>query len=307
MNCIVTHMNPDWDAIGSSWLLARFVPELREAEVRFVNTARPDPEVIATAAAVVDTGLVHDPARMRFDHHQPGVPRSVSAVWQVYEFLLGTVTDPEARFRLEAIRALADLICRFDVGAVDSSVEFSRVFGIHAMLGGQKMRIQEQMPPECWNDEFLKAGFAILDDLARVLVARAEAARDYEKSIVYRSADGRVVAHRQGSSQLAFQAGATLVLFEGKPFETGGGALSLPVGMTRNTEDREPHIGTVVTAVLADEENLPPEIRAELERWWLHPDGFYGGRGGPAAPNSTPVTVDVAEIAALVDRTWRRA
>ncbi|NMC35793.1 chromate resistance protein [Candidatus Beckwithbacteria bacterium] len=66
---IITHTNPDPDAICSVWLLRRFDQEMIEAGVAFVSagktyqdqTADSDPDVIH-----VDTGMG------QFDHHQTG-------------------------------------------------------------------------------------------------------------------------------------------------------------------------------------------------------------------------------------------
>ena len=52
---IVTHTNPDMDAITGVWLLKRF-GGLEDEPVKFVNTGNPDVEMLDKAVAVVDTG-----------------------------------------------------------------------------------------------------------------------------------------------------------------------------------------------------------------------------------------------------------
>src|SRR3972149_4062797 len=52
---IVSHVSPDWDAITSLWLLQRF-GGFATAAIELVNTGKPDPEILAGAAVVVDTG-----------------------------------------------------------------------------------------------------------------------------------------------------------------------------------------------------------------------------------------------------------
>lgn len=303
---IVTHTNPDWDAIASAWLLKRFWTPLAMARFAFVNAGKPDPATMLQATAVVDTGLEFDAERLRFDHHQASVPRNVSATRQVYDFLLARVEDLLVRQRLEAIQNVIELVWQFDVGETGPAVEFSRVLGIHALLGGAKDRLRKSEPAETWDMAFLNAGMGILDDLSSVLASRAEAARSYASSVVYRSADGRVVGLRHGAAQLAYREGATLVVYEGRPFQTTEGWLSQPVGISRGFEDPEPHAGAVVAAILSEKLDLDAAIRGEMESWWQHPDGFYAGRGAAAAPNSTPITIDIAEIARLVDEIWCR-
>ena len=77
MKIIVTHINPDQDAISSVWLVKRFFPGWDKAEVKFVpagktlnsNSPDNDPEIIH-----VDTGLG------KFDHHTTGDKTVCAAV-----------------------------------------------------------------------------------------------------------------------------------------------------------------------------------------------------------------------------------
>lgn len=67
MKTIVTHLSPDLDAIAALWLVKKFMPEWKEADVQFVaagstlNNIPPDanPDIIH-----VDTG------NGKFDHHK---------------------------------------------------------------------------------------------------------------------------------------------------------------------------------------------------------------------------------------------
>ena len=79
---IVTHKNPDIDAIGSIWLLKRFEKGFEEADVKFVNAGDTyqDQEVDSDPNVVhVDTGLG------RFDHHQTA--ERTCAAEKVLDFL----------------------------------------------------------------------------------------------------------------------------------------------------------------------------------------------------------------------------
>lgn len=64
---IVTHFNPDLDAVASVWLIKRFLPGWKEARVEFVPAGKTlDNQPVDSNLNVlhVDTGLG------RFDHHQ---------------------------------------------------------------------------------------------------------------------------------------------------------------------------------------------------------------------------------------------
>ncbi|HRN69919.1 MAG TPA: hypothetical protein PLS49_01930 [Candidatus Woesebacteria bacterium] len=79
---IVTHISPDLDAIGSSWLIQRYMPEWDAAEHAFVPAGQTldgtdpdaDPNIIH-----VDTGLG------KFDHHQ--LTERTSATKRVFDYL----------------------------------------------------------------------------------------------------------------------------------------------------------------------------------------------------------------------------
>lgn len=63
---IITHINPDPDAITSVWLLRRFEKELSEASVKFVNAG----ETIDGNPADTNSDIIHvDTGGGQFDHH----------------------------------------------------------------------------------------------------------------------------------------------------------------------------------------------------------------------------------------------
>lgn len=74
---IVSHTNPDLDAIMSMWLLVRFdQPRFGDAELAFV----PAGETYKGEMVDSDETIVHvDTGRGAFDHHQPGVKNTCAA------------------------------------------------------------------------------------------------------------------------------------------------------------------------------------------------------------------------------------
>ncbi len=64
---IITHFNPDLDAIGSCWLLQRFDPDFKKAQIKFVAAG----ETYQNQKADVKEEVVHvDTGMGKFDHHQ---------------------------------------------------------------------------------------------------------------------------------------------------------------------------------------------------------------------------------------------
>ena len=69
MKNIVTHTNPDMDAVSSVWLIKRFLPGWEEARVNFVKSIESTEEKNQKA----DTNpneLWVDVGRGKLDHHQ---------------------------------------------------------------------------------------------------------------------------------------------------------------------------------------------------------------------------------------------
>lgn len=290
---IITHVSPDWDAIGSVWLLKRY-GGLADADVLFVNTGAPDPAVLEAATAVVDTGRVFDPATLRFDHHQleGTAANETCATTLVAEHLFGDlphVLDP-----------LTFLIYNGDTGKPHGGAWHSRLVGIHALLSAAKATKR-------FDDYGLLAfGFDILDLLADSLTAAAVARRSLEAHTVYRSDDGLVVALRdapQGATFAAHEAGARLVVF--------GDYTKNAIGILRGGEGADVHAGGLVGSLLNDYDCGLDDISAalydELATWYRHQGGFFCGRGTDKAPSDTPILVDLVDVARALDAAWLRS
>ncbi len=64
---LVTHINPDPDAIASVWLFRRFDPQFNDASVAFVSAGKTYKNQVVDS----DSDIVHvDTGMGRFDHHQ---------------------------------------------------------------------------------------------------------------------------------------------------------------------------------------------------------------------------------------------
>jgi hypothetical protein len=311
---IVTHTNPDLDAVTGVWLLKRF-HAMAEAEVAFVNTGNPDPDVLAEATAVVDTGREFDDSRLRFDHHHlPGqAANDTCAARQVYEFVNYFLYSWSGSWELDYLRPLVDLVFAGDTGRDEANQ--SRELGLHAIFAGYKSRMKDESEDGRVSDmAVLQMGFSLLDALETRLRKQVEVKRDLAQKVVYKSDDGQVWGIRHGTSGHAFaayEAGARVVVFEGEPTEVEGGT-TYPVGIMRAGEWQEPHVGELVETILAGLRNYTATdgqaeaIYSELDSWFKHPAGFFAGRGTPKAPVFEPVEIDLAWLAAEVSDAWER-
>lgn len=291
---IVTHISPDFDAIGYVWLMQRFGGGADQPVV-FVDTGNPDPDILASAWSVGDTGRVFDPAARRFDHHQlPGIESNQTcATLQTYEWLIAHETTPD----LIAIRPIVELIFCGDTGSPLAGADASRTVGIHALLSAQKANRRADA-------ELLAYGCDLLDDLADVAIARAHGAAQLHTFTTYRSDDGLVVAldgAPRGATYAAFDAGARLVFFASE--DRGSFARGVQRG---NSESGEPHVGELIDLVACSTPHI--DLITEINQWFLHPAGFFAGRGTAKAPCETPMRegLTIAMIAAAVNGVWTR-
>lgn len=86
---IVTHKNPDPDAIGACWLLSRFGgAKFEGARFFFVSAGQEIGSDILEAKEIASNEVVHvDTGMGVFDHHQPGHTERDSATKIVHEYL----------------------------------------------------------------------------------------------------------------------------------------------------------------------------------------------------------------------------
>jgi hypothetical protein len=290
MQTIVTHTNPDMDAIASAWILKKYL--LPDAEIFFVNTGATDPALLDFATAVVDTGKVYDTARLRFDHHQfPGESaNSTCAAMQVYWYLLGLGAP------VTHLESLIFLIYQGDTGKPEANE--SRRLGIHALLSGYKFWFRENgAAPRIPDDMLYEQGARMLDVLESWLRKQRDARAELAEKVVYRSPDNAVWAIRHGGVSTTFAAyeeGAQVIVFEAEPLDLVGGT-TYGVGITRAQESTT-DVGQLAKAVAASH----PEFAEEIGRWFCHPAGFFAGRGTAKAPVFEPVTVDIATLARAI-------
>lgn len=103
---IVTHMNPDLDAICGVWLFKKFDNSFKDAELEFV----PAGETYNNQKVDSDESVVHiDTGLGRFDHHQ--LEGSTCASELVFNYLKSKYRDLE---KDKALLQLIKVVCQID-------------------------------------------------------------------------------------------------------------------------------------------------------------------------------------------------
>jgi hypothetical protein len=285
---IITHQSPDWDAIGSAWLVQRYL--LPDAGIICADRETIEQCMSDRGCAIVDCGGQYAPPLFHFDHHHlPGSDANATcATQQVFEWVART--QP-----VTYLAPIIDLIWAGDTGRNLYGADVSREVGLHALLSGRKAA--------GWTDNLLMEwGCQELDLLAGRLKRQAEAAAELAEKCVWRSEDGKVIAIEHGQprhSQAAFAAGATLVVFRSDiPTENG---TSYAVGVQRSQAAEFPHVGEL----LAESEI---DATTQTDGWVRLEAGFFAGRGTAKGPRFDPVPeeLSVEHVARAIDLAWER-
>lgn len=300
---IVTHTALDLDAITGVWLLKRYRRGLDNASIEFVNTGNPDPDLLAKADAVVDTGKILDPDNLRFDHHQlPGDESTgTCAALQVWEYLMSKDIS------VEHLKPLAMLVYAGDNALKIHGAGSSQEVGLHALLSGFKGTNKYAT-----DDQVFEWMCNLLDIIDIRLKSLTEAKAELDEKMVYQSNDGKVVALKHASTAVSFAAyevGAVLVAFEGEPIvDTNGEIISYPIGISRNPEATEPHIGELVKSIITMSRVTERMrlVQDELKLFFNHNAGFFSGKGTAKAPFPHPSLCELAELAEWIDHAWER-
>lgn len=168
---VVTHTNPDLDAIGAAWLLKRFDQDCKDAQVKFVpagDTYQGKPVDSDSQVVHVDTGLG------RFDHHQ--TDEHTSAAVRVLEHLLaekpGQLEAGEALKRLVAIIVEDD---HFEDCYWPEADHDRYTFFLSAILDGFKSGSQVN------DEQLVEFGMECLDGVYTTLKLRFEAEKELGK------------------------------------------------------------------------------------------------------------------------------
>lgn len=177
MKIIVTHMNPDLDALTAVWLLKRFGgEEWEEAAVKFIPAGQTykdkkvdsDPDVFH-----VDVGLG------RFDHHQQN-DETVCAATLVLNYLI----QKSKQFATnEALKRLVAVVLAFDWAAHYRWPDIKRdktsfLFFEHGILEGWQKLYRNQ------SDKHLELALPILDGIYENLKSKCEAETVIKKSAI---------------------------------------------------------------------------------------------------------------------------
>lgn len=204
MKTIVTHLSPDVDSITSCWLIKRFLPGWKNAQIRFVpagsslNNQPPDenPEIIH-----VDTGLG------RFDHHQTN--NDTCAAKKVLEYLIkknyikGWQICP-----LQRLITFVNEIDHFGEVYFPEATSDRYEFLFSQIIEGLKPILKEE-------EKITEEGFILLEAIFNILKNKVKAEEEVQKGFIFQSIFGKSIAletRNEEATKLALKMGFHLVI-----------------------------------------------------------------------------------------------
>ena len=129
MKQIVTHADPDLDAIVSAWIAQDFLFQGHRSEVLFVSRKVPE-RLMLHADCLVDVGNTYSPENYRFDHKPPAFENrnSTCATRLIWEYLL------DAKVAVKHLEPLVEITYQGDTHRNSEALKRSRIDGPHAKL-----------------------------------------------------------------------------------------------------------------------------------------------------------------------------
>lgn len=189
---LVTHIDPDIDAIAGIWLIKRFFPGWQETDYYFVprgktfRNAPPDddPQIIH-----VDTGLGN------FDHHQ--TKKHISSAELVFKHLLKIqkLSSANKIILKRLVKVITEIDMAQDIAWEDANND-RYGFMLHNFLYGLKFSGDNA------GDKKVDFTLSLLDSIFFVLKNKIRAEQELKKGKVFKTQWGRAIALESGISDV---------------------------------------------------------------------------------------------------------
>ncbi|HXS14972.1 MAG TPA: DHH family phosphoesterase [Candidatus Saccharimonadales bacterium] len=304
MHIIITHDSPDWDAIGSVWIIKRFLPGWENAKVEFVPAGERSPRVANKVkeadekiiVEVKEDKILHmDTGFTPLDHHQDKDTSvcSTSKAWQYVleenKDLHGGVEQTKKDGKVEAIGRVVDYIVELDhfkeVFWPDAASNIHE-FSLYGILDGMKGLHPSQ------SDYYVSWGMEILDAMVRRFESRIWAEREIAKGRAFETKWGKglgIESINDSVIKLAQKTGYSVVV------------------------RRDPRKGYVRIKALPYKEGVTKDINLTLAAeqlrkmdpeatWFLHVSNKMLLNGTPKNPKMVPTKLSLDEIIRVLEK-----
>lgn len=272
---VVTHMNPDLDAVTAVWLVRKYFPGFSDSQIKFM----PAGEALKEEAVDSNLNTVHvDTGGGIFDHHQTN--EMTCAAKLVWEEVKHRYPERIKEVEEEAVDRLVAIVTEVDharelVWCEAKSDRYELC--LHQLVGGMNLLYQD--------DEVVVQSAKVLDAGLVIMKTKIMAERLLETGERFETSKGPGIAVEADNSELKFTAmreGYSLVVR--KRTKTGH------VGVYARW-DREIDL----TRVFEELRRLDSQAT-----WFLHSSKCLVLNGSTKNPQMKPTKLSLAEVVAVV-------
>lgn len=278
---LVTHKNPDLDAITSMWLFVRFdQSRYGDAHLEFI----PASTTYRSLPVDTDAEIVHvDVGYGRFDHHMPG-GYTTCASRLIYEYLVaqGLVAPSDVALRQMVEFALA--IDRFEDSGWEDPLAIRYAYTLHEVIPAlHELQVMD-------NEAVTRYVFVYLDGVYQRLKQVNKATEEIKAGREFNWQGGQAIAILSGNGEvikIAQKKGYTLVIL------------------------KHPDYGHMRIKALPEENiDLTPlyDKIMELDRpeqWFLHPSKQMLINGSDKSSPKEPTSLSLDQAVQLVQETYK--
>lgn len=301
MKIIVTHMSPDWDAIGSVWIIKKFLPGWQDADVKFVPAGQrlsnsklktknlKDPiELIGEDEVIhVDTGLTP------LDHHQTQ-DRNISAASLCWDYVqrIENAGKKLTAEHIEAVSRIIKIIVDTDhfkeVFWKDPAADYHELSFL-GLLEGLKFEKQNQ------DDYYVEFGIKCLNSFLHTFENRIWAEREIqEKGIAFETQYGKGMGFETLNDtvlKLAQKMGYVLVVRK----DPRKGYVRIKA--RPSSEDQKDGKNIDLTLAYEQLSKIDPDAT-----WFLHVSKKMLLNGTPKNPKMRPTKLKLSDIIRVLEK-----
>lgn len=276
MKIIVTHFSPDLDAITAVWLIKKYLPGWKEAEIKFVSAGK----TLDNQAVDWNKDIIHvDTGLGRFDHHQSN--KKICAAKLVFNFL--KKENYIKKNDITALERLTDFVNIIDhFGEVDFPLPDSDVydFCLYQIIEGSKLYFKNDI-------EVINHHFNNLESILIILKNKIRAENEVEKGFIFTCFAGKSIAflsNNEEAIKLALKKGFNLAIRKDKK-----------KGYVRIKS--KPTSAIDLTPVFYQIKKIDKQ-----GYWYLHPSKNILINGSAKNPNSIPTFLTLNQVIALIKK-----
>jgi hypothetical protein len=299
MKIIVTHMSPDWDAIGSVWLIKKFLPGWQEAIVKYVpagtrlnQDGKPEVRDGDPIEIVGEDEIIHvDTGMGPLDHHQiqdttvSGTSRTWDYVREEFKQSGEKLTAEHEEAISRIVRFIVDTDHFKEVFWADAGADYHE-FSLLGLLEGYKLIKQND------DEAYTDFGIVCLNSLTATFENRIWAEKEIgEKGVAFTTRYGKGMGFETLNDtvlKLAQKLGYVLVIRK-DPRKNYVRIKALP--------SQDGNKGADLTLVYEQLRKIDPDAT-----WFLHVSKKMLLNGSPKNPKMRPTKMSLSDIIKVVEK-----